>query len=179
VGLSVRLWQQKWPSARIVAVEPDAENYRVCMANIAAGPAPRNVRCFLAAAVGSSRTLYLDRSASEYSFRTTDSKPQLGSEVSGMTIPDLLSAADLASSRIDLLKCDIEGGEKELFANCIRWLPRVVDLIVELHPGYSRENLLRDLERAGGDFEIYFEETKGTDIAVLFLRNKCAPSPGT
>jgi hypothetical protein len=41
--------------------------------------------------------------------------------------------ADYKLTKIDILKIDIEGSEKEVFNNCISWIDNVNSIIVELH----------------------------------------------
>ena len=52
-----------------------------------------------------------------------------------ITVQDIL--AQSGAARIDLLKLDIEGAERELFSDaCEEWLPKVGTLVVELHDRY-------------------------------------------
>lgn len=48
-----------------------------------------------------------------------------------MTIDSLMSDYDLA--RIDILKLDIEGGEKEVLECCDSWIESVDLIVAELH----------------------------------------------
>ena len=48
-----------------------------------------------------------------------------------ITMPRLL--ADAGIDEIDVLKCDIESAEAELFAECRRWIERVRTMNVECH----------------------------------------------
>jgi hypothetical protein len=53
--------------------------------------------------------------------------------VNGVTIDDLLARWG-GVSKIDLLKIDIEGAEKELFSvPCDSWLTRMRIMVIELH----------------------------------------------
>ncbi len=49
---------------------------------------------------------------------------------------------------IDLLKCDIEGAEQEVFADCASWLHRVRNLVIELHEPYLADRFLQDIASA-------------------------------
>jgi hypothetical protein len=53
---------------------------------------------------------------------------------------------ELATDRIDLLKCDIEGAEQELFENGSAWLAKVGVMHVECHGGFTAHRLLDTLE---------------------------------
>jgi hypothetical protein len=57
--------------------------------------------------------------------------------LSSVTIPELL--ARIPSGRINLLKIDIEGAERELFqANAGEWLSKVDVLVIELHDRFKQ-----------------------------------------
>ena len=68
IGLSVRLWQDAFAGARIVAVEPDAGNMDICRDNVALGGGT-GVVLVEAAVAGSARLVALDRSRGEWAFR--------------------------------------------------------------------------------------------------------------
>ena len=71
---------------------------------------------------------------------------------------------------IDLLKCDIEGSEAELFADCQAWINRVRNLVVELHQPYSAGQFCEDIRRGGGVFEIYHRAPVNGESEVVFLQ---------
>lgn len=69
---------------------------------------------------------------------------------------------------MDLLKCDIEGAEAEVFANCADWIERIRWLMVELHPPYDKRKCLADLERNGGRFIVRHEQQwVGQEVLLL------------
>lgn len=51
--------------------------------------------------------------------------------VEGMTVDKFM--ADYRLSRIDILKVDIEGAEREVFNDTSAWIGRVNSVIIELH----------------------------------------------
>ena len=65
-----------------------------------------------------------------------------GVEVPAFTVEQILD--DNNVSRVDLLKVDIEGAEKEVFANG-QFLPRVGHIVIELHNDYGFDDFVRDL----------------------------------
>ena len=156
IGCSVRLWQERFPGARIVAVEPDAENLAVCRRNVALRGSEPEVLLVEAAVAGRSRLVTLDRRCEEWSFRIaeidTDGR-RAGEEgaIPALTLPDILARASVRED-VDLLKCDIEGAEAEVFAECGSWLHRIRRLVVEVHAPYGREQLLEDVRRGGGRY---------------------------
>ena len=72
---------------------------------------------------------------------------------------------------VDLLKCDIEGAEAELFADCGPWIRRMKSIVVELHAPYDKTKFLVDIKRGGGEFDVttIYESTWNT---VLLLHSK-------
>lgn len=77
---------------------------------------------------------------------------------------------------IDLLKVDIEGSEKELFAAADSWIGQVDAICLELHdrfkPGCSRA-----FYQAVGDFRTEFR--LGEDVLVLRDESRLCPVSGT
>lgn len=176
VGFSIRLWQERFRDARIVAVEPDPGNVEVCRRNVAAGPAPNLVTVIQACVAGTARHVALDRSRGEYAFSMTDlasdGNQQGDAIVEAVTVPQVLRDGSVLGP-IDLLKCDIEGAEKEVFAQCRDWIGRVNYMVVELHQPYQPEQFFADLTTNGADFEVLSRTDKGGPT-VLVLRNRKA-----
>jgi FkbM family methyltransferase len=77
-----------------------------------------------------------DDGAGEWAYSVTEQRAaESTNEVSAITMEDILRK--LAVSRIDLLKLDIEGSERELFStDAGAWLDRVEYIVVELHDRY-------------------------------------------
>ena len=73
-------------------------------------------------------------------------------DVAVVTMERVLAEAGVDS--IDILKCDIEGAELELFEDCSSWINRVRAAVVECHDGLTAEALQAILHRNGGDFTI-------------------------
>lgn len=157
VGLSIRLWQERFPNARIVGVEPDASNMEVCRRNVGAGLRPERVTLIQACVAGERRRVVLDRSDLAWGFRMKDrgaaGNGGTATEVEAIPLPDVLGRAGMGGA-IDLLKCDIEGAEVEVFAGCAEWIGGVRHLVVETHAPYSQELFAADLRRAGSEFSL-------------------------
>lgn len=168
-GFSVRLWQSLYPHAAIIAVEPDAANLRMCRRNALRGKGYGLLRCVETCVAGQARLVALNRAggAWEYKLQEFDGSQEA---IPALTLPQLLAGAGAVT--IDLLKCDIEGAEAEVFADCRAWIGRVRHLVVELHAPYRAEQLLADLERNGGQFQVYAHQQRAT-TEVLFLEQRC------
>ncbi len=141
IGLSVRLWQEKFPGAKVVAVEPDAGNMSVCKQNVGTGPS-----LFSCCVAGVRRKVSLENNPmGEWAFRMGEAKG--AATIDALTLPDILEQAK-SDGPIDLLKCDIEGAEEELFAHAAPWISRVQTMVVELHPPYGLDQFQAHLRAA-------------------------------
>lgn len=174
VGLSVRLWQEWFPGARIVGVEPDAENLRIAAMNAGEAATDGRVSLVRACAVGRGRMVGLDRRGGEWGFAMSEGAG--GEQIEGLTVQEILARAEIGpETAIDLLKCDIEGAEAELFDHAGGWLGRVRTLIVELHGEYTPERFMAAARAAGGDFD-WAVTQKAAALWVVFGRRRSGGS---
>lgn len=178
IGASAVWFALTYPSATIIAVEPDRRNFEQLVKNSKSFPRIRPVH----AAVGSKRgKLFLhDVGEGEWGFRTSDSKGAGSVEVDCMTIEDLVALA--AGVEPFVLKIDIEGAEADLFESPPLLLARFSAVLIELHdwmlPGQaSSRSFLRWHVGEGRDLVFRGENafsfaigshglTKSTDNAV-------------
>lgn len=167
VGVTIRLWQHFWPDARIIAVEPDADNMAVCRKNVEAAGRAQRVSLVQAGISARPGALGLIRHTYELGFQVSE-EPAAGAEtVAGVTMPQLLAEHHI-DGPIPLLKCDIEGSEKTLFADCTAWISRVEHLLIELHGDYTIDDLMSALQRNGSSFEtLHVAEDMGTKVYLL------------
>jgi len=136
VGYASIYYANKYPDARIIAVEPEASNHDLLKVNTS-GYA--NVTVLRAGLWNRGAQLKIkDPSAEKWAFQVQESEADEES-IDAVTVDEIVERAGAGS--IDILKLDIEGAEKELFASAETWLGRVQVLIVELHdrlrPGCS------------------------------------------
>ncbi len=169
VGLFTRFSRELFPLARTVAVEPDRGNLRVCRMNLSAVKMMGQVRLVRACVAGQSRRVRLEDSSGEWGLQMAEaSAGEGGATVCAAAVPELLRLCDVRGE-LDLVKCDIEGAEREVFADCRAWIGRVRYLLVELHSPYTAEELWADLCRNGGDFSVMFRG-KGDSVLLLGRR---------
>ena len=167
-GFTIRLWQILYPSARIVAVEPDAANLAMCKHNALKNAGGDRLKFVQACAAGTARSVFLDRSGGAWRFSLTDAGGPAAELLPAMTVPQILESCAI-DGPIDLLKCDIEGSEEEVFADCGAWIARVKNLVVELHHPYSSERLFEDLRSGGGRFNVYHRVLSNGNSELVFL----------
>jgi FkbM family methyltransferase len=145
IGAFVHLADSLWPDASFVAIEPESKNAGMARANTE-NLANQGRLHFLEACVGAEagRTS-LDTSQGSWAVRMTEIGDS--GDVRVITMAELI--AETGITCIDLLKCDIEGAEAQLFSSCERWIGQVRNLVVEIHDPYMLDDLERDLTRAG------------------------------
>jgi FkbM family methyltransferase len=175
VGYSVRYWQTLFPKARIVALEPEPDNCSICSRNIGSAGLESQVT-LLQAGVGAHRRQMslVDVGEGEWAYRTQENETQTGRSVEVWPLSDVLEN-HAKGQRIDLLKCDIEGAERELFEDCRAWIGRVDAIVIELHPPYGLPDLSLALTKAGADFEISAQINRKLCPIVLLRRPKTIP----
>ena len=150
IGISVRLWQEYFPKAAITVVEPDAGNLAQLRRNVTSGPAPQNVRIIKAFAAAESGYAQLDRSSrEELAYRMTPCVTTDTDAIPKMAIEDIIRLTVGPGDKIDLLKCDVEGAETEIFHDCKPWIRQIGAMVVETHYPYFPQNLLETLQTAG------------------------------
>lgn len=152
VGYTVRLWMAHFPGARILAVEPSSGNYAACLLNVQNGPSPGRVTVERAFIGESDGVAWLDTAIDEKNFRMVNRAAAGAESAPRLAMPTLLAKAG-ERGRVDLLKCDIEGSERELFRDCSAWINQVRCVVVEFHPPYDMQALLADITRGGAEVE--------------------------
>jgi FkbM family methyltransferase len=166
IGLATLYFQSLFPGARVVAVEPDEGNRQLMELNCRA-LLERNQVSVVGAFIGAENgTAGINRGGDSWAFRKARAAEAITEEIECLSIPSLLRRT--AVDRIDLLKCDIEGSEAEIFAECGQWIDRVHYMIVETHHPYSPQALYHDLSRAGWGFTVQHEAIEAT-VAKCFL----------
>ncbi|MEM8875752.1 MAG: FkbM family methyltransferase [Planctomycetota bacterium] len=151
VGLSVRYWNASFPELRkVVVVEPDPENMAMLRRNIE--PLSIDIERVEALVVSHDRPFWLDRSVNAAKFTMVETPPEPGQQ----PLPTVSISSLIAKfpDGIDLLKIDIEGGERELFEIADQWVPRMRNLVIELHGDLGQTQLRAALDGIGLRFKV-------------------------
>ena len=148
VGYSSAYFLSCFPTATVVAVEPDPDNFELCRKNLA--PYGDRAKVVHGAVWSRCSKLVLSRGT----FRdgrewATQVRNNEGSEdeatVEGWDVLSLLQLA--GGGQVDLLKVDIERSELEIFGgSSASWLPKVRNICVELHGPDCKEAFLDALK---------------------------------
>ena len=135
IGLASVYFANKYPGAMIIAIEPENDNFELLKRNV---EPYRNVIPIHSALWNKNETIKLvDPGIGSWGFMTEEaniSETKLGKfshTVKAMTLGKII--ADYQLNKIDILKIDIEGAEKEVFEDTSSWIGKVEALIIELH----------------------------------------------
>jgi FkbM family methyltransferase len=130
IGAAALFFAQRWPQAQIAALEPEPSNFALLAKNIRSTPSITAVEGALWH--GDAQLNVANPNQDKWSFRMSAGSPSgVAGSIRGRSIPSLL--AHLRWQRIDLLKIDIEGAERELFRGSTDWLANVGALMIEIH----------------------------------------------
>jgi FkbM family methyltransferase len=169
IGLSSLDFAAKYPRARIFAIEPESSNFAILEANvrpyanivpIQAALWSENVELALVDP-GLGKWGFQTATATATSQASTAGRSDGEGKVAGITVARLME--DWGIDAIDLLKIDIEGSEKELFATASAWIEKVGAIVIELHDRL-RMGCSRSFYAATNAFE--FESRQGEKVIV-------------
>jgi FkbM family methyltransferase len=162
VGLASIWFTSRYPSARVIAVEPEKSNYAILARNVAPFA---NVIPVRAALWCHSGTLEVDDPNDEgpWAFQTRElaKSPSSVQKVPCLTVSELMSEYDLGW--VDLLKVDIEGAEKEVFSSPDEWIGSVGAIAIELHDRF-KAGCSRSFYAAVTGFPV--EQRRGENVFV-------------
>jgi len=133
VGYASIYFANKYPNAKIFALEPEINNYVIAQKNTANYP---NITLIKGAVWNKLEDLNLvDNGFGEGGYMV---EKGLGNNVvRGYTIDEIMKLMNITT--IDILKIDIEGAEKEIFeTNFENWIPNTKVIIVETHDRYKK-----------------------------------------
>jgi FkbM family methyltransferase len=165
VGLMAIYLAVHFPASRIASVEPDADNRQLLCDNCAPLLKTGRLQVFEGFVAAKDGFASIDRKVMggmSWAFQKSEGGVE---KIPCFSIPTLCQK--MGFDRIDLLKCDVEGTEAELFGNCSEWIGRVRNLVVETHSAaYGPEHVQADLRAAGWNFRV-----AGQVRSLTFLSN--------
>jgi FkbM family methyltransferase len=127
IGLSARYFAEEFPGALVVAIEPDASNFKMAVRNCEHLSNVVIKNC----AIGSKKGFVkiANQDADSNAFTTIRENSDQGIEI--VTVPEILS--DYDGHQLFLAKIDIEGFESDLFQQETDWVKSAAIIIIELH----------------------------------------------
>jgi FkbM family methyltransferase len=135
IGLASIYFANKFPDAKIFAIEPEESNFKLLQKNSAPY---KNIIPLQAALWNRNEEIcVIDSGLGKWGFMTEekmadgDRKRNFCHYIKGKTVDSIMR--DYSVQRIDILKIDIEGAEKEVFSDTSSWIEKVDAIIIELH----------------------------------------------
>ncbi len=157
VGYSAAYLLSRFAGCRVIAIEPDPENYRMLQANVA--PYGDRVECKNTAIWSHPTGLKLSeapyRDGGKWAVQVRECRPGEAADLQAVDIATVLRES--GCGRVAILKMDIEGAEAVVFASAYEsWLSSVDNLVIELHDDSCFGNASQVFSRAIADqgFEI-------------------------
>jgi len=163
VGLSAVFYANRFPDARIIAIEPEPSNYEMLKKNTAPYPNITTVHAALWKENGALRLL--DTGGGNTTFQVGEINQLSAAErgvVRSVTLKTLMEQLGIA--HIDYLKMDVEGAEKEIFEHATPWIDRVGTIGVELHD-WMRSGCSESVRLAAKDFPHQWQRREITYFA--------------
>jgi len=137
IGLATLYFNKNYPKAQIIAIEPENANFKMLEIN---SNSHKNIFLHKRALSNQANLVLnvIDKGFGNWGFVTEIEgslcHKNIVDKVQTITIDEIMKENNLEF--IDLLKIDIEGGEKELFdSNYENWLPKTKYIAIELHDG--------------------------------------------
>jgi len=153
IGLASIALKNMFPAAKIIAIEPDSENF---------AQLNKNIRCYtdietVQAGLWNRKAILsvTDKyKQGKWAMVTQEVKTEASDTIATITISELMLRFEL--DRIDILKLDIETAERELFSSAYaEWLPKVKVIIIELHDFISKGTAKPFFKAINETFENY------------------------
>ena len=130
IGTAAIAFHKMFPNAKIVTVEASETNFAILKKNVAQFP---QITAINKALTGEDTTLKLfDQGTGNWGFSPVAAAgSKVLQEIQGISIPTLLK--EYSQTKIDVMKLDIEGGEKDVLDKSSKWIQHVDMIIAELH----------------------------------------------
>jgi len=159
IGLAAVYFLNRYPSVRVISVEPFAETFEVCEKNLA--PYKGRATALKGAIWSHGGRVSLDPQWEDWVNKVRAPAPGETGTAEAITMPSLIATA---GGFVDLLKLDVEGSEREIFGPGAKdWLPFVGNIVIELHGADCKERFFEALSP-------YEYEVSSRDM-VYYCRN--------
>lgn len=130
IGLTAIFFANRFPSATIVSIEPDTDNFKLLEANCI--PYEKIFPVKAGVWSHSCHLKVVDTGQGNNAFTVEEVRASTPDTIEAWSIGDIMKKQQW--STIDIVKLDIEGSEKQVFqSNYESWLPKTKVLFVELH----------------------------------------------
>jgi len=139
VGFTAIWFANRYPEAKVIAIEPDAANFKLLRENATPYPSVELIQAGVWSRSCHLRIVTHDatgRFLGEWGYRVEETDQPGDKTLPAVTLGEVLRNS--GQFTLDVLKLDVEGAEREIFsASCDDWLPRTNVLMVELHDRFQ------------------------------------------
>jgi FkbM family methyltransferase len=172
-GFTAIYFANRYPEARILAIEPEPGNFSMLVRNTCTYPNVEPVR----AALWPYKTALTitNPTIDPWTFRMKECETDESGDFPVLTMRDVV---DWAGEQIGLLKLDIEGAERDLFSDDnLAWLEQVDAIVIEPHD-WIESGCSQALYRALSTWN-FDQHVKGEHLFIVRIRPEDVPSEGT
>jgi FkbM family methyltransferase len=143
IGMSSLYFLNRYPTVKIVAIEPDPDTFEICKINLA--PYADRVVLIQGAVWSACGRVCLEKGELEWNSHVRNADGQNEASVDAYDVPALIEKG--GGGPVDLLKVDIEGGEAEVFRSGTRdWLSQIHNMAIEFHGDECERNYFAALK---------------------------------
>lgn len=177
IGLAAIYYAEKSPTAQIVTIEPDSDNFYLLSENI---KPYSNIKAIKGAVWDKVTKLCIsNRKDAIWDNGTLNAGKYIVSEgeIEGETLVPTYTIDNIMENynmdKIDILKMDVEGAEREIFAgNYEKWLPKVKILMLEHHDFY-KPGATKSLFKAiiNYDFHFMYDNSDSLETMMFLFDN--------
>jgi FkbM family methyltransferase len=170
IGLSSIFYKNKFPEAKIIAIEPEFSNFKILQKNT---EKYADIHCINCGIWNRSTNLKIsNQDRGNWGFTVEESDENGENTIKAIAIDEIMKQYQL--DHIDILKIDIEGSEQKLFeSNSEKWLPFVKVIVIEFHDA-TVQNCAKTFYKA---LENYDYETRTQGESIVCFINKSASVP--
>jgi FkbM family methyltransferase len=165
IGLSSIYFKNRFPNSKIIAIEPDKENYKIMTKNLSLYD---NIHLKHSGLWNKKTTAnVIDKfNNGEWGMSIEESTLPSNNNITTVTITDIINEFNI--DKIDLLKLDIEGAEKYLFKdNFAEWLPKVKIILIELHDWIEKGCSKPFFEALNSTLNNYSFDIVGENVIII------------
>ncbi len=162
IGLTSLFISSLFPDAKIFAIEPEANNFRLLKMNTAHND---NIVCIQGALWNKDEPVsILSDDDADWAFRVGERAPAGMRSIQGYRVSSLMDYINVP--KISLMKMDIEGAEFEVFGDAGSWIDKVDNIVLELHENL-RPGCTDIFRKATGAF---VELARSTELTLVSRR---------
>ena len=153
IGLASYYLATEYPEARIIALEPDKLSYEQALINISEHPNRTNVEIYNLAVWPYPGIVYLEYNTRSWATQITEVINK--DRVFAVTLTQIYRRY----GTIDILKMDVEGSEKYIFAENTQWLDYTRNIAIELHDEQDKNVFFDTMKNYTFDLSLHEELT--------------------